>query len=138
MPLVARFADVWNAQIISPDQVRDRSVVLNDLLEAAGRRPEDVRRTLNVPVLCWRTPGELQTRLRSLQRYPEWRDLSAEQMVETLPGLVGTPEEVVTQIRAYGSAGIDEISMQWTAADDIEGLEALAVEVLQPLALTTS
>ncbi len=138
LPLVARFADVWNAQIISPDQVRDRSVVLNDLLEAAGRRPEDVRRTLNVPVLCWRTPGELQTRLRSLQRYPEWRDLSTEQMVETLPGLVGTPEEVVTQIRAYGAAGIDEISMQWTAADDIEGLEALAVEVLQPLALTTS
>jgi len=137
LPLIARFADAWNAQLIGPEQIHERSTLLDRLLVEAGRRPEDVRRTLNVPVLCWRTPGELETRLAVVRRFPPWRDLSAEELVERLrawPGLVGTPEEVVEQIRAFEAAGVREISMQWFAPDDIEGLELLAKEVLPHVA----
>ena len=133
LPLVARFADVWNAQVVGPAQVRDRSAVLDGLLVAAGRRPEDVRRTQNVPVLCWRTPAELALRIRGYSRYSDWRELSVDELAEvirTAPGFVGTPEVVVEQIRTFEAAGISEISLQWTAADDIEGLEMLAAEVL--------
>ena len=37
LPLVARYADVWNAQQLTPEQVRERSAVLDRLLGAAGR-----------------------------------------------------------------------------------------------------
>lgn len=133
LPLVARFADVWNVQVVSPDQVRERSAVLDSLLVADGRQPVDVRRTLNVPVLCWRTHEELETRLSRLTPLPPWKHCSVEDQLEKLrawPALVGTPEEIITQIRTFEAAGISEISMQWTAPDDIEGLEVLASEVL--------
>lgn len=137
LPLVARFADVWNALGGSPEQVRERSVTLDRLLDEVGRRLEDVQRTLTVPVVCWRTPAELEARLSTARRFPIWRDQSTEQIVESLrswPALVGTPEEVIAQIRAFEAVGIREIAMQWTAADDIEGLEMLATEVLPQFA----
>ena len=56
LPLVARFADIWNAQMLTPDGVRERSSLLDELLVAAGRHPGDVRRTFNAFVVCGRTP----------------------------------------------------------------------------------
>lgn len=137
LPLVARFADVWNTQVIGPDQVRERSALLDELLKAVGRPPEAVRRTHNVPVVCWRTPAELEARLRGIRRLPSWRGLSTEEMLVNLrawPALVGTPEEIISQIHEYESIGISEVSMQWAAMDDIEGLEILAAEVLPHVA----
>jgi alkanesulfonate monooxygenase SsuD/methylene tetrahydromethanopterin reductase-like flavin-dependent oxidoreductase (luciferase family) len=140
LPLVARFADVWNTQVIGPDQIRERSVLLDDLLTAEGRQPEAVRRTHNVPVVCWRTPAELEIRLRGIRRHPSWRGVSTEEMLEILrawPALVGTPEEIISQIREYEAIGVSEVSMQWAAMDDIEGLEILAREVM-PYVMTRS
>ena len=133
MPLVARFADAWNAQVMSPDQIREHNALLDRLLVEAGRRPEDVRRTLNVPVLCFRSRDELETRLSRRPPFPPWKHFSREEQLEKLrawPALVGSPEEIVTQIRAFEAAGISEISMQWLAPGDIEGIEILAREVL--------
>ncbi|HEV2128561.1 MAG TPA: LLM class flavin-dependent oxidoreductase [Thermomicrobiales bacterium] len=138
LPLVARFADVWNAQLVSPEQLRERSTLLDELLEAAGRRSQDVRRTLAVLVLCWRTPEELEARIRGLRRLPGWQGLSAEQIVAELrawpAAIIGTPEEVVSRIDAYAAAGVSEIALQWFAPEDIDGLEVLAEEVLPLLA----
>jgi alkanesulfonate monooxygenase SsuD/methylene tetrahydromethanopterin reductase-like flavin-dependent oxidoreductase (luciferase family) len=133
LPLVARFADAWNAQVLGPEQIRQRNALLDQLLLQADRRPEDVRRTLNVPVLCWRTPEELETRQSRQVPFPPWKHFSVEEHLEKLrawPALVGTPEEIVQQIRTFEAAGISEISMQWLAPNDIEGLEILAAEVL--------
>lgn len=141
LPLVARFANVWNAQVLGPDQVRERSAVLDGLLQAAGRRSSDVRRMLNVPIVCGRTPAELEARLRGVRRFPPWRDLPLERLLDELrawPGIVGTPDEVVAQIRAFEAAGITEMSLQWSGVDDIEGLEVLAQEVLPQLTPTTA
>ena len=44
--------------------------------------------------------------------------------------IVGTPEEVAAQIRAYGDAGIDEIMVQFLVVDDFDGIRVLAEEVL--------
>lgn len=133
LPLVARFADVWNAQVIGPVELSERSAMLDDLVRAAGRQPHDVRRTLNIPIVCGRTAAEQEARLRGLRHFPLWQDLSFVEIVQALrdwPALVGTPDEVITQIRSFEAAGISEISLQWAAADDLEGLELLAAEVL--------
>ncbi len=44
--------------------------------------------------------------------------------------MLGTPEEVVEQIHAYGEAGVEELMMMWTSLEDIDALELLAEEVL--------
>jgi alkanesulfonate monooxygenase SsuD/methylene tetrahydromethanopterin reductase-like flavin-dependent oxidoreductase (luciferase family) len=138
LPLVARYADVWNAQQLTPEQVRERSAMLDRLILEAGRHPGDVRRTLNAPVVCGRTPVELEARVCGFRRYADWAALSLDELLATLREwfvpIIGTPEEVVTQIRAYEGAGIAEVSLQWFGVDDIEGLEVLAAEVLPRLA----
>lgn len=139
LPLIARFADAWNIQALGPDEIRQRSELLDRLLEQAGRRPEDVRRTLNVPVLCYRSRDELETRLSRRASFPPWQHLTIDEQVQELrawPSLIGTPEEIVAQIRAFEAAGVTEISMQWLAPDDIEGLEILAKEIL-PLVVSS-
>jgi len=142
LPLVARFADFWSAQELSPDGVRERSAVLDGLLAAAGRRPGDVRRTMNAWVVCGRTPSELEDRLRGYRRYAALANLPLERLLEELRtgwlALVGTPEEVVARIEAYAAAGIAELSIQWPGVDDVEGLEVLAAEVLPRLAPTAA
>jgi F420-dependent oxidoreductase-like protein len=133
MPLVARLADAWNAQVMHPDEIREHNALLDRLLAEAGRRPEDVRRTLNAPVLCYRTRDELETRMRYRRPFPPWKHLSLDEQLEKLrawPSLVGGPEEIAGQIRAFAAAGVAEISMQWLAPEDIEGIEILAKEVL--------
>lgn len=46
LPLVARYASIWNATFLSPDEFRARSAILDGLLQAAGRKPSDVKRTM--------------------------------------------------------------------------------------------
>ncbi len=46
LPLVARYADIWNALMVAPDEFHTLSGILDELLEAAGRPPSAVRRTL--------------------------------------------------------------------------------------------
>jgi alkanesulfonate monooxygenase SsuD/methylene tetrahydromethanopterin reductase-like flavin-dependent oxidoreductase (luciferase family) len=43
--------------------------------------------------------------------------------------IIGTPEEVAEQIRAYGEVGIEEFMVQWGGVADIEGLQVLAEQV---------
>jgi alkanesulfonate monooxygenase SsuD/methylene tetrahydromethanopterin reductase-like flavin-dependent oxidoreductase (luciferase family) len=134
LPLVARYADIWNVQLLSPEAVAERSALLDQLIKDEGRQPADVRRTLNAPVICWRTPAEREARLRGFRVDPDFTDLSDEQLLDTLHEwflpIVGTPDEVVAQIRAYGEVGISEVTVQWFGMDDLEGLELLATEVL--------
>jgi F420-dependent oxidoreductase-like protein len=50
LPLAARYADIWNAVYLPVENFRERSTQLDELLRAAGRRPEDVRRTVMLPL----------------------------------------------------------------------------------------
>ena len=136
LPLVARYADIWNAQGVSPAQVRERAALLDRLLAAAGRRPEEVRRTMTVPVFCGRTPAELERRMRGARRWPAWEVLPTEQLIAVMraQAIIGTPSEVVAQLRAYAEAGIAEVSVRWFDAEDLDGLALLATEVLPQLA----
>ncbi len=142
MPLVARYADIWNANTKALPEVRERAALLDRLLLEAGRRPEDVRRTVNAPVICGRTEAELEHRMRGVRRYPAFATLPHKQLVAALRArqgaIIGTPEGVVAQLRACADAGIAEVSVQWFDADDLEGLEQLATSVLPHLQAATA
>ena len=59
LPLVARYADLWNCELGTPQEFQQLSARLDDLLISRGRALSDVRRTILIPVLCYHTPQEL-------------------------------------------------------------------------------
>jgi F420-dependent oxidoreductase-like protein len=130
MPLVARFADWWNALMVSPEEFRASSAALDDLLRAAGRTPQSVRRTIMRGVRFGRDLDELDQRLSNRHEQPEYAGLSLEEaamkMGATGWSFVGTPALIAEQIKAYTAAGAEEVMVQWLAQDDRDGLRAFA------------
>lgn len=133
---MARYADRWNVDSAEPALLRERSALLDQLLVKEGRQPQDVKRTAHIRVFCGRDLAELDQRFQGLRAvFPTWADLAPadllQQVQQTFKGTcAGTPEEVVTQLWAYADIGLDELILQWTVTDDVEGLRLLADYVL--------
>ncbi len=130
LPLVARYADVWNGTFLTPAAFAERSARLDDLLRAAGREREAVRRTLMHRVFFARDEVELERRLA--RQRDEGRSLSevVDIMRSRREAFVGTGEMIKEQIAEYTAAGVEELMLQWFDLDDIEGLQAFAEGVL--------
>lgn len=137
LPLAARYADIWNAVLILPATFRELSTQLDTLLIAEGRQPKDVRRTAMLGMAFGQHAEELERRLGPLRTDPELMTLSLEQAIEKItasqPMLVGNAEQIVAQIQTYAQAGVEEVMVQWTDYDDIDGLRAFAAGVLPQL-----
>ena len=131
LPLVARYAGIWNANFIPPAAFRERSATLDQLLRAAGRNPGDVRRTVMLSLLFGRDMNDLERRFRS---EPGFAGQSLDGIIEALKSsgraIVGTPDMIIEQIHAYENAGVEELMLQWLDLDDIDGLRAFAASVL--------
>jgi len=130
LPLVARYADVWNGTFLTPAAFEERSARLDELLRVAGRQRESVRRTLMHRVFFGRDEAELERRLAGHQ--DEGRPLN--EVVDMLrsqrQAFIGTGEMIREQIAEYTAAGVEELMLQWFDLDDIDGLRAFAEGVL--------
>ena len=49
LALTAAYADIWNGLTVTAAEFRERSDRLDGLITDAGRRPEQVRRTMTFP-----------------------------------------------------------------------------------------
>ncbi len=134
LPLVARYADIWNSLFLTPKDFQQRSHALDELLRAAGRKPEDVRRTMMLTLSFGRDMEELDHRLSWRHTQPELANKPLNTVIEMLiaggKDLVGTPDMLIKQIHTYANAGVEELMLQWFDQDDIEGLQAFASSVL--------
>jgi alkanesulfonate monooxygenase SsuD/methylene tetrahydromethanopterin reductase-like flavin-dependent oxidoreductase (luciferase family) len=133
LPLVVRFADIWNGNFLSPAAFEERSATLNQLLRTAGRNPADVKRTVMLGLTFGRDMNELDSRLSWHRDDPRYASKSLDQVIEELSldgTIVGTPDMIAEQINAYGKVGADELVLQWFDLDDIDGLRAFATSVL--------
>jgi len=134
LPLAARYANIWNGTFLPPDAFREHSSILDGLIQQAGRRPGDVRRTMMHTLHFGRDMAELDRRLRWRHNNPAFAGKSLEAVVETLQSswqaIVGTPDMVIQQIHTYAQAGVEELMLQWFELDDIDGLRAFAATVL--------
>ena len=83
------------------------------------------------------TMEEVDARLSMRHNDPELADKSLDAVIEHLSttgsAIVGTPDQMVQQIQAYGNAGAEELMLQWFDLDDIEGLRSFAQSVLPRL-----
>ncbi|HTD19914.1 MAG TPA: LLM class flavin-dependent oxidoreductase, partial [Ktedonobacteraceae bacterium] len=129
--LVARYADLWNANFLTPDTFQKRSATLDQLLRTAGRNPGDVRRSVMLGLFFARDRSELE---RQLRETPGFTGQSLESFIEALKAseiaIAGTPDMILEQIHAYEQAGAEELMLQWLDLDDMEGLRAFAASVL--------
>lgn len=135
LPLVAKYADVWNAQWMSLDDLRERNDYLNDLLEREGRRPQDVKRTCIRALWCWRDDAERERTADAFRRVKSITpDMPTDELVtffrERLSAICGTPDEVIDQLKLFEQAGIEEVIWQYITLDTPELLEIVGESVL--------
>ncbi len=120
LPLAARYADEWNAVFATPERFAELNARLDELLQEAGRPPEQVRRTLMTRVVFGRTDADVERKLGG-KRADELRARGI---------IVGTAQEVTEQLGRLDEAGVQRVMLQWLETDDIDGLEAMAQSVL--------
>lgn len=120
LPLVARYADEWNATSVTVDRFAELNVRLDELIRREGRQPADVRRTYMKRVIFGRDDADLRRKL-------DGQDVAA---LRERGVIVGTPNEVVAALGRIAEAGAARVMAQWLDQDDIAGLEGMAATVL--------
>lgn len=122
LPLVAKYADEWNCFWRSHEQLASLNTRLDELLEAEGREPGDVRRTMMTGIFYGRDDRELSTIVGGQSR-------SAEEL-QTSGAIVGTGAAVRDQIDELAELGLDGVMLQWLDVRGLDRLEAMAREIL--------
>ncbi|HEU0166101.1 MAG TPA: LLM class flavin-dependent oxidoreductase, partial [Thermomicrobiales bacterium] len=124
LPLVAKYADEWNAVYPNLETYPELTARLNELLAAEGRQPSDVKRTAMSRLMIGRDEAELATRIEPANL----------QSLKDRGAPVGTPDEIVQQLGAISELGIEGVMLQLLDMDDISALELFAEKVLPQLA----
>ncbi len=122
LPLVARYANEWNGVFLPAPRYAELNQQLDGLVQAVGRDPKHVRRSLMTRVIFGRTDSQVQAQLGETKQSAE--ALRARGLV------VGTANEVVEQLATIAAAGAQRVMLQWMDLDDLDGLAALAQAVL--------
>ncbi len=125
LPLVARYANEWNAVYITPAEFIRLNSMLNDLLAALNHPATTVRRSLMTGCVFGLSAEEVEQKVAMRTNH----QCTAAELIQR--GLVvGIGDDIVEQCRAYAEAGVQRIMLQWLDLDDISGLEALAQALL--------
>ncbi len=123
LPLVAAYADEWNALYLTGARFAELNARVDSLLEERGRRPNEVRRSLMTGLVF----GVDDAAVRAKREGRTTTELQDRGMV------FGTPPAVVDQLGHLAELGVQRVMLQWLELDDLAGLEALAVKVLPQL-----
>jgi F420-dependent oxidoreductase-like protein len=127
-PLVVRYATEWNGVYLTPSDFSRLSTQLDEMLEAAGRPPGSVRRSLM-------TGCEFGKDVNAVRRKASERTngrLTPDELRQK-GVVIGTPTEIAAQLARLGEAGVQRVMLQWLNLDDLDGLEAVAAGVLTQL-----
>jgi alkanesulfonate monooxygenase SsuD/methylene tetrahydromethanopterin reductase-like flavin-dependent oxidoreductase (luciferase family) len=128
LPLVARYADEWNAVYVSTERFRELAGKLDELTIAEGRQPDCVRRSLMTGCVFGLNQADLANKVEARTQA---KLTAAELRRRGL--LVGTAAELIEQIGKLAEAGVQRVMLQWLDLDDMAGLETLARDVLHKM-----
>ncbi|MCL4505932.1 MAG: LLM class F420-dependent oxidoreductase [Chloroflexi bacterium] len=125
LPYVARYADEWNVAFATPQGFAQLNEKLDVALRDAGRKPEEVRRSLMTGLIfgCDQVEVDRKVTARNLSQ----DDLSSRGLI------VGTPAQIVDQLDQLARVGVQRVMLQWLNLDDLDGLASLAKGVLPAL-----
>ncbi len=122
LPLVARYADEWNAVFVTADEFAKLNAGLDESLREAGRASDQVRRTLMTRAVFGRTEADVDRKLDGVAR---------DQLEPAV--IAGTSGELVERLGHLSEAGVQRVMLQWLEVDDLDSLEAMADTVLPQL-----
>ncbi len=122
LPLVARYADEWNASFLTASELIRLNGVLDELLRLEGRSTSSIRRSMMTGLRFARTGQELD---ELLSRGSRTRDDLRQRGI-----VVGVGEEIKEQLVALEQTGLDRLMLQWLDLDNLDNLEAFAKVVL--------
>lgn len=129
LPIAARYAREWNALMATPDRFVELNQYMDILLREQSRDIKEVRRSMMVGCIFGRNKNQLEERVAARTKGERTADdLRARGVV------VGTSNQMVDQISQLEEAGVQRLMLQWLDLDDIDGLEAIATNVLPQLA----
>ena len=129
LPMVARYADGWNAAYVGPDEFKRLNGVLDAACERRDRDPSTVERSINLQFVVGSDAAGADRALADIQEFwgPMWgrvRDGS----------LIGTPDRVIEQLEAYRDAGADGVNIALRAPWDTDALDAWVERVMPAFA----
>lgn len=122
---VARFADAWNAALVTPEQAREKDAILRRWCEEVGRDPASIERTLSLgPILIRDDPAEADRVVRHIKEH----NRGTQREFAT-----GSAAELAERWRGYVDAGFRHIIFHLAPPYDAETLERFATEVIPAL-----
>jgi alkanesulfonate monooxygenase SsuD/methylene tetrahydromethanopterin reductase-like flavin-dependent oxidoreductase (luciferase family) len=115
--VVARAADGWNlCWSVTPDAYEERLGALRAACGRAGRPPEEVRRSLGLATLLGRDADDLAARWRRLQAWMPGGALDGVELRDWAASrLVGTPDQVLEQLRGWEARGVEQVICNFAA-----------------------
>ena len=136
--IVAECASDWNAVSLHPDGYAAKVAALERHCTAIGRDPAQISRSWMVGHLIGRDERELRERAQRLQRIlVSLQGLSPDETIARLRErgwLVGTPVEVIEQVRARAALGVSRLMLQTFDLDDLEVLGLIATQIMPAFA----
>ncbi|HZO74610.1 MAG TPA: LLM class flavin-dependent oxidoreductase [Ktedonobacteraceae bacterium] len=117
--LIARHADWWNVSWTGIEKFRQEVKECEQACAAVGRDPATLRRTWFGGSLCAPTEEKLA-------------ELNVNGMTSA-NAFVGTPEQVIEQMRPFIDLGVDYFMLGWGGFPDLTNVEMLAHRVLPVL-----
>jgi alkanesulfonate monooxygenase SsuD/methylene tetrahydromethanopterin reductase-like flavin-dependent oxidoreductase (luciferase family) len=117
--VVAEHADWWNFDIASPAEYARKRAILQGHCDAVGRDEAQIVKMYSSELV---SIAEDEARARQLaEESPFYRPDTS---------LVGTPEQVAAQLRAYEEVGVQVVSMRFADFPDTYGIELFAESVI--------
>jgi F420-dependent oxidoreductase-like protein len=124
LPLVARYADVWNVPTYALDRITELSSALDAECERIGRDPASIRRSVEA-VLAIAPPGKLDDALALARRRYGWPEFGL-----AAGGFTGPPARVTDRIAELAAAGFSSFVFFTHDRASTETLELFAREVM--------
>lgn len=127
LPLVARYAQMWNVPILSPDEFARKNRVLEGYCREIGRDCSQIERSYLTPLYLDPDPEALQT---VLQRIIKMRGMTEAQARRTV--LAGSPDDIRAQLQAYIDIGVTHfiINLRRPGLYDREAVRVFAEQVM--------
>jgi F420-dependent oxidoreductase-like protein len=126
--LAAKYAQEWNAIFIPPSEFARLNSTLDEYIKSCGRQPQEVRRSLMTSCIFGKDHGEVE---RKVNLHTHGQRSIAE--LRQRGAIVGTADEIVEQCHLLAEAGVQRVMLQWLDLDDTDGLEAMAIGILDKL-----
>ena len=116
---VARYADLWNSNAISPDEYAAKDATLAAHCADIGRDPGSVQRTLSFPMIIRDDPADARRALAALLAHNGVEEITG------APLLLGSPGWIAEQLQPYRALGMVETEVRMPAPYDAETIERI-------------